>query len=125
MSKASNSSLKQEEPLGNVPGWLELGVRIQEAGLSLRQEITAELRKNGLGENTWRILFYLTWTRGPVRQCDLVKFLGTDKLSLGNLLHESEASGLILRDYDVHDRRVKLIELTPEGRRLAKQVEAG
>lgn len=129
MSKASSSSVKQgeilrEAPDRSDPGWLECGTRIQEVGQSLRRETAAELRKEGIGENIARILSTLTRTRSPVRQRDLAKIVGMDKLSLGNLLHEAESSGFILRAYDRNDRRVKLIELTPEGRRLAERVEA-
>lgn len=128
MSKALSSVVRLGELQNDLdrsgPGWLEFGIRIQEAGQSLRRETVAEFRKEGMGEEMARILSTLARARTPVRQCDLAKIVGTDKLALGNLLHEAESAGLILRAYDRNDRRVKLIELTPEGRRLAERVEA-
>ncbi|HUC63077.1 MAG TPA: MarR family winged helix-turn-helix transcriptional regulator [Alphaproteobacteria bacterium] len=106
------------------PAWLEFGAHVQQAGLTLYQECVATLVKGGFNAGRWPILLHLKREPGPVRQNDLAAALGADRLTLGNILQDSEAAGFILRDYDPNDRRIKLVRLTAAGRARAVEVEA-
>jgi DNA-binding MarR family transcriptional regulator len=58
---------------------------------------------------------------GNTRSVDLAKAVGIRKQSMMKLVHELESMGLITRSIDPTDARAKLIEMTPEGKKLERQ----
>jgi DNA-binding MarR family transcriptional regulator len=115
---------EEHSSLHAVPEWLEFGVHVQQAGLTLYQECAAALAKDGFDTARWPILLQLRREPGSVRQHDLANVLAMDRLALGNILQDAEAAGFVERDYDPDDRRVKLVALTDAGRERADRVEA-
>ncbi|ARU05154.1 MarR family transcriptional regulator [Comamonas serinivorans] len=68
----------------------------------------------GLSQALWLPLLHLAHAPGAMRQKDLAQSLGLDSSSVVRLVDGLAAKGWITR-VDDSDRRVKKIELTPEG----------
>ena len=61
----------------------------------------------------------------PVRtQSALAAAIGADKTRIISVLDELERQGLIARRFDPADRRVNLLSITPDGRRVRAEVQA-
>jgi DNA-binding MarR family transcriptional regulator len=69
----------------------------------------------------WWVLAYLSRVDGMI-QSDLASLLELRKAPLGNLLSRIEGNGLIRRNSDLHDARVKRVYLTPAGNRLIRRM---
>ena len=62
----------------------------------------------------------------PMRtQAALARAIGADKTRIIGTLDELQERGLIVREPDPEDRRVRLLRLTPAGSRLYASVKAG
>jgi DNA-binding MarR family transcriptional regulator len=62
----------------------------------------------------------------PVRtQAALAEAIGADKSRIIGTLDELQKAGLIERTPDPDDRRVRLLSITPEGRRVRRAVRRG
>ena len=62
----------------------------------------------------------------PVRtQVALAEAIGADKSRIIGTLDELQKAGLIERTPDPDDRRVRLLSITPEGRRVRRAVRRG
>jgi DNA-binding MarR family transcriptional regulator len=57
-------------------------------------------------------------------QAALAKSIGADKTRIIGVLDDLQGKGLILREPDPADRRVRLLSITPEGRRVRESVQA-
>jgi DNA-binding MarR family transcriptional regulator len=81
------------------------------------------LRDHGL--SMWGYSVLLRLTEHPVRtQAALAQSIRADKSRIIGVLDDLERRGLIRRTPDPEDRRVNLLELTPEGRRLRESAQA-
>jgi DNA-binding MarR family transcriptional regulator len=61
----------------------------------------------------------------PLRtQAALAESIGADKTRIIGVLDDLQGKGLILREPDPTDRRVRLLSITPEGRRVRESVQA-
>jgi len=60
----------------------------------------------------------------PLPMGELAKLLGCDSSNVTWLTDRLESRGLVERRAAEHDRRVKLLWLTPKGRRLRQRIEA-
>jgi DNA-binding MarR family transcriptional regulator len=60
----------------------------------------------------------------PTPMGKLAEVLGCDKSNVTGITDRLEERGLVERRADEHDRRVKLLVLTPEGRRVREQIHA-
>lgn len=58
----------------------------------------------------------------PVSQAQLTTDLGMERSSMSTLLATLERAGVIVGQEDPHDRRRRLLSLTPAGRRLERPV---
>ena len=92
----------------------------------LRELIAAELpvlQKHGL--SMWGYSVLITLDQSPVRtQAALAEAIGADKSRIIPVLDELEAQGLIRRHPDPEDRRVRLLEITAEGRATKDATQA-
>jgi DNA-binding MarR family transcriptional regulator len=61
---------------------------------------------------------------GPLAMRDLVTALGTDPPYTTLVVDDLERRGLVTRAPDPHDRRVKIVSVTPEGRRVGRKADA-
>ena len=63
------------------------------------------------------------WASGPVRQSALAVHFGKDSASTTRTVQRLEHSGYLRRRTDPTDRRATLVEPTPAGNALRRQVE--
>jgi len=60
----------------------------------------------------------------PIPMSELARLLACDNSNVTGIIDRLEERGLVERRNAPHDRRVKLVALTPEGKRLKQGVEA-
>jgi DNA-binding MarR family transcriptional regulator len=78
------------------------------------------------GLSMWGYVVLSALDGGPVRtQAALADQIGADKTRLISTLDHLQASGLISREADPHDRRVRLLSITPAGREVRASAQAG
>ena len=94
---------------------LRLGRRL----LAMEQPI---LERHGV--TMWAYIVLTALRDGPARaQASLAAAISADKTRLIPVLDDLQKRGLIEREPDPADRRVRLLGLTPEGRRLQQAVQ--
>ena len=77
---------------------------------------------HGLGQNDFRILYYLSQADGEkMRRIDLAEKLGLTASGITRLLMPMEKIGLIKRETTEHDARVSFVLLAPGGKRLLSE----
>lgn len=77
------------------------------------------MRPHGLTRAQWWMLVQLSRSAdGAMAQSDLARLLGVGKVSAGATIAPLEAAGLLRREGDASDRRVRRLALTEAGRRL-------
>lgn len=107
-----------------------IGIRLVGLARRWRQALDARLSASGLSDATWAPLMHLheLGSDNDVSQSTLAAAVGLDGSSLVRLLDILVERGLIERRPHPEDRRVKLVHLTPAGRRtvaaLRKQLQA-
>ena len=107
-----------------------IGIRLVGLARRWRQALDARLYASGLSDATWAPLMHLheLGSDNDVSQSALAAAVGLDGSSLVRLLDILVERGLIERRPHPEDRRVKLVHLTPAGRRtvatLRKQLQA-
>ena len=110
-----------------LPGGLSFqsgtGYLLGKVGAVAKQRWTATLARTGVSPNQFLVLMALAET-GPVCQQFLAGVIGIDPRNIVPILDSVEARGLISRDTDPADRRRRLIELTPAGRRVVAELSA-
>lgn len=85
---------------------------------------TPILREHDL--SMWAYVVLLGLDERPVRtQAALAESIGADKTRIIRVLDDLQRRGLIERSPDPADRRVRLLSITPEGRRLRDAAQAG
>ena len=76
------------------------------------------------GVTMWAYIVLTALRDGPARaQAALAAAINADKTRLIPVLDDLQKRGLIEREPDPADRRVRLLGLTPEGRRLQQAVQ--
>lgn len=103
-----------------------LGYRLSVLVRRWRQVVDAQLESYGLSQATWRPLIHLasieTRSSQPPRQCELAEALQIGGPALVRLLDSLEAKGLVERVDVSGDRRANHVQLTREGKKLARRV---
>lgn len=77
---------------------------------------------SGLTMQQFRVLMLLA-TDGPLPHGDLAQSLGVVLATVTGLVDRLRARGLVTRTEDGRDRRVRLVELSAEGRALVEKFE--
>ncbi len=96
---------------------------IERANQRVRRYLAVHLDRLDITEIEAHLLARLT-ARGPCSVADLHRAFGLRRSTLTNALDRLERRRLITRRSDPTDRRSFVLELTPAGRRAAKQVIA-
>ena len=99
------------------------GSLLSRAARQWRRAADLRLQPYALTEATWLPLIRIARAPTPPRQKDLAESMSLDGSSVVRLLDNLEAAGLVRRREGEHDRRAKIIVLTPRGRAIADQVE--
>ncbi|MFI2201814.1 MarR family winged helix-turn-helix transcriptional regulator [Streptomyces sp. NPDC020192] len=80
------------------------------------------LRRVGLHPGQELVMMQL-WDRGPQRQTDLVRLLGSDAATMTRTVKRLENAGFVRRRPSETDRRASIIEPTTASLALRKEVE--
>ena len=101
----------------------DLAAMIVPLGRALMAAELPVLRRHGL--TMWGYIVLLALNEEPVRtQAALADSIGADKTRIISVLDGLQQTGLISRRPDPDDRRVHLLSLTAEGRRLRAAAQA-
>ena len=99
-----------------------LGVRLVGLGRRWRKVLDTRLATEGLSDAVWTPLVHLLRLGDGISQTELAAAVGLDGSSLVRLLDTLVAQGLIERLPHPSDRRIKLVHLTPAGKRTATAI---
>ena len=109
-------------PLTDENNWDQrLGFLMHDVSRLRRVVFDDFMKPLGVTRSQWWVLAYLSRHDGMI-QSDLADVLEMGKAALGGLIDRLEASGLIERKLDATDRRVKRIQLTPNGVQTVKKM---
>jgi MarR family transcriptional regulator for hemolysin len=97
---------------------------LQGGARAWRLALERHLKAHGLTTAGWKALTAVASSPEPPSQRELALRLGVDGATLVTTLDRLVASGLVRRDAEPGDRRVKRIALTPHGDAVAGQVHA-
>lgn len=86
-----------------------------------RAELHAALAEHAISEQHLLVLRHL-YDNGPTPMRGIAELVGTDPSTVTHTVDRLEQHGLIGRNPDPSDRRVKLVALTEGGRRTVDQV---
>ncbi|MFI5611519.1 MarR family winged helix-turn-helix transcriptional regulator [Amycolatopsis sp. NPDC051903] len=98
--------------------WLLAG-----AGKLVLQRWTGMLARLELTSSQFKLLLTLDET-GPLGQQRLADLIGIDPRNAVPIIETSVAQGLLIRQVDPADRRRRVLELTPTGRRRATKLKS-
>lgn len=102
----------------------DLAAMIVPLGRALAAAELPVLRSHGL--SMWGYIVLLALDEEPVRtQAAFAESIGADKTRIISVLDGLQEAGLISRAPDPADRRVHLLSLTADGRRLRAAAQAG
>ena len=88
-----------------------------------RVALERHLKARGLTVAGWSAVAAVAGCARAPSQRELAGLLGVDGATLVATIDRLAAGGLVERQPDPHDRRVKLVTLTGKGRELAEQVQ--
>jgi MarR family transcriptional regulator for hemolysin len=89
---------------------------------SWRLAIDARLKDLGIGQAGWMTIAMIAKSKEPPSQRELADLLGIEGPSVVSMLDRLERDGLVRRAPSPLDRRVKLAQLTDDGRTLYARV---
>src|SRR3954462_5137800 len=87
-----------------------------------RNLMNEELRAVGQSQARWGVLYWINVFGDTVNQTELADRIGVEQPTLGRVLRDLEAEGLIERASGSADRRAKVIRLTPAAKPVMKQI---
>lgn len=93
-----------------------LGEMINLVAYRIRQDLNLRLRQHDLDITIWPILHCL-WQQDGVPQARISETLSRPDYATSRAIDRLEAAGLVLRQNDPGNRRVRLVFLTDAGRR--------
>ncbi|KMS71281.1 MarR family transcriptional regulator [Streptomyces viridochromogenes] len=91
-----------------------LGLLLRRAHWRAQTVMTEALRPLGIELRHFSVLIVLV-NRGPTVQRDLAAATGTDKAGIMRVVDDLERKGLAVRKAVPGDRRVRAVEITPQG----------
>ena len=112
---------------GGRSAWDSPGFLLWHATLRWQRAIAAALRPLGLTHVQFVLLAGIWWLgQGDQRpsQRELADHAGTDRMMTSQVLRTLESRGLLRRELDGVDARVRRLAVTPEGERLSGQAIA-
>ncbi len=104
--------------------WESPGFLLWHATLRWQRRVTSALRPSGLTHVQFVLLASLWWLASQEevpRQRELAEHAGTDVMMTSQVLRALQQRGLVERRTDPGDARVKRVQVTPEGVRLAEE----
>jgi DNA-binding MarR family transcriptional regulator len=99
------------------PSPFALGLLLRRAHWHAAAVMSEALRPLGIELRHFAVLLVLV-NRGPTEQRDLVAATGSDKAGIMRVVDDLERKGLAVRKPVPGDRRVRAVEITPQGLEL-------
>src|SRR5689334_3173608 len=87
-----------------------------------RNLMNEELRAVGQSQARWGVLYWIAIFGDTVNQTELADRIGVEQPTLGRVLRDLEAEGLVERAAGSADRRAKVIRLTAAAKPVMKQI---
>ncbi len=87
-----------------------------------RNLMNAELRAAGQSQARWGTLYWINIFGDSVNQTELAERIGVEQPTLGRILRDLEAEGLIERAAGQDDRRVRVIRLTAAASPVMREI---
>ena len=115
---SAGSSPWRDDPLRARPGFLIR--RLHQIHTALFKD---ECGRHGVSPLMYSVLSALSQS-GPLPQTALALQIAVDKTNVVDLLERMKRRGMVRRRVSPNDRRVRLIELTAEGRALLDVIDA-
>ncbi|HEY7621499.1 MAG TPA: MarR family winged helix-turn-helix transcriptional regulator [Solirubrobacteraceae bacterium] len=113
----------QQQPAETTPPLpADLCWLLSRASYTLTTELTAAFEDLGLSPRAQSVL--ATAMTGDRTQGEIARAVGLDKTTMVVTLDELEAAGLAERRPSPHDRRARVIAVTPAGKRKVREAEA-
>ena len=81
---------------------------------AVRTQLNQRLKPLGLTQAKWRTLLCLSLAEKPLKQTEIAVRTGIEGATLVGLLDRLAASGWIVRENTSHDRRSKIVNLSPK-----------
>ena len=94
-----------------------IGFVLGEASRLMRRRFDDYARAQGVTQQQWLVLIALM-RQEPVSQVALAQYLEVEPMSLCRMADRLQAAGMVERQPDPSDRRVRLLSLTPAAREL-------
>jgi len=88
-----------------------------------RNLMNEELRAVGQSQARWGTLYWIKVFGDSVNQTELADRIGVEQPTLGRVLRDLEAEGLIARLPGKGDRRAKTIQLTDAAKPVMREIE--
>jgi DNA-binding MarR family transcriptional regulator len=107
----------------DAPPWQRVEATLMATSRAIRRAYDKRVDPLGLNLTEASILAYVN-EHGAITQTRLARHLGVGRASMGAAIDVLHRRDLLTRSPDPSDRRVWLVGLSPEGRRLAGAVEA-
>ncbi|HEX8958079.1 MAG TPA: MarR family transcriptional regulator, partial [Burkholderiaceae bacterium] len=85
--------------------------------------IDRRLKYLGMSQASWTTIAAIAKSDAPMSQIELANKLGIEAATMVTMIDRLSKAGLILREASPVDRRVKLIVLTGEGKKLFAKVK--
>jgi DNA-binding MarR family transcriptional regulator len=105
-----------------APGQFEFGFLVHDVSRLRRTVFDNALKPLAITRSQWWVLAHLSRHR-PMSTTDLAKILDIGGVALGRLLDRMEAKNYIIRRRVAHDRRIKLVDMTPQGESLLRLMQ--
>lgn len=99
----------------DAPPWLRVETTLMATARTLRQAYDRRLEPLGLHLSQASLLSYVGEV-GSQPQTRIAERLGLGRAATGSMIDALEARGLVRRRPDPDDRRVWLVEITPDGK---------
>jgi DNA-binding MarR family transcriptional regulator/ribosomal protein S18 acetylase RimI-like enzyme len=105
-------------------GELALASRLRRLAERLMQDVSRVYHDQGLDfEPRWFLIFYELAHCGPLPITELASRVGVTHPAVNQIAHEMVRHGLLRSSGDRTDRRRRLLELSPEGRKLVPRIQ--
>lgn len=90
--------------------------------LRMQRLMNRRMAEQGASLARTKLLLFLD-RRGPARAADIADYFDQAPRTVTEAVDGLERDGLVRRDPDAHDRRVKQVSITEEGRRVIGETE--
>lgn len=102
-------------------GTHSLGFLLADTARLLRKRFDQRAREIGLTRSQWQVLAYLARNEG-INQASLADLLEVEPITLSRHIDKMEGAGWVERRPDPHDRRVRLLYLSPNAATVLDQM---